>query len=176
MAGMLLLNYYLQVENGGVDLIEWFVASVALVVVVTLVYVFVLNKSPPPEGLTEAKLETQNQQIQTIDAAPMLSEARMALTNSDLKKAIELSIKASGVVLSHILTLKGADPSDMNISDMAFIIQTKSPGTTDITQPAYQLNLLHLKVERGEPVTYQEADWAISTANWFSQLVSNSQL
>ena len=53
----------------------------------------------------------------------------------------------------------------MNVSDLAYVIQTKSPGSPDITQPAYQFNLLHLKVERGESVTLGEADWSISTAN-----------
>jgi hypothetical protein len=164
---------FLQAGNGYVDLTEWFIASVALVVVVTLLYVFVLNKSPPPEGLTEAKLEMQGQQDQSVDVSSILSEATSALANSNLKKAVELSVKATSQILSRILTKRGADPSNMNCSDMAYIIQTKSPGSPDLTQPAYQLNLLHLKVERGEPITQQEADWSISTARWFAGIESN---
>ncbi|HYB04419.1 MAG TPA: hypothetical protein VED17_08150 [Nitrososphaerales archaeon] len=166
----------LQTGTAPLDLIEWFLASVALVVVVTLVYVFVLNKSPPPEGLTEAKLEAQNQTNESIDVSPILMEAQTAVSNSNFKKAIELSVEAVGLILSRNLMSKGGNPANMNVSDLAYVIQTKSPGSPDITQPAYQLNLLHLKVERGESVTQPEADWSISTANWFSGLVVNSQI
>jgi hypothetical protein len=158
------------------DLIEWFAASAALIIFVTLVYVYVLNKSPPPEGLTEAKLEMQGRELESVDAAPILNDARAAIDGSDYKRAVELSVRATGLVLSRILRNKGADPTDMNISDMAYIIQTKSPGTPDMTQPAYQLNLLHLKAERGEAVTREEADWSLSTANWFTQLESSSHI
>jgi hypothetical protein len=63
----------------------------------------------------------------------------------------------------------------MNISDMAYIIQTRSPGTADITQPIYQLNLLHLKAVKGESITLQEAEWSMNTAAWASQLTANLQ-
>jgi hypothetical protein len=78
--------------------------------------------------------------------------------------------------LSRLLSAKGGDASSMNISDMAYIIQMKSPASADITQPAYQLNLLHLKVEKGEAISPHEAEWAINTANWFSKLELNSQI
>jgi len=152
--------------------VEWFFASVAIIVVVTLVYVFILGRSPPPEGLTKAKLEMQSQGTPAVDVSSMITEARTAVSTGDLKKAVELSVKATGAVLSKVVSMKGSDPTDMNVSDMAYIIQTRSPGLTDITQPAYQLNLLHLKSEKGEPVTMQEADWSIQTASWFAQQAS----
>ena len=83
---------FLQIGGTNLDLIEWFLASAALVVVITLVYVFVLGRSPPPEGPTEAKLEMQTQPIQTVDVSPIIAEARSALSNSDFKKAVELSV------------------------------------------------------------------------------------
>ena len=171
-----IISAFLQTVTDALDFVEWFVASSALVIVVTLIYVFVLGRSPPPEGLTEAKFEMQNQKIESIDVSAIISEAHAALTNSDFKKAIELSVKATISTLSRILTSRGLDPSHMNISDMAYIIQSKSPGMPDITQPAYQLNLLHLKIEKEESVTQPEASWAISTANWFSQLEAGSQI
>ena len=167
---------YLQTGTDALDLVEWFVASSALVIVVTLIYVFVLGRAPPPEGLTEAKLEMQNQKIESTDVVAIISEANTALANSDFKKSVELSVKATSTTLSRVLTLKGGDPSNMNISDMAYIIQSKSPGMPDITQPAYQLNQLHLKIEKGELVAPQEASWAISTATWFSQVEASSQI
>lgn len=163
-------------STNALDLVEWFVASAALIIVVTLVYVFILNKSPPPEGLTEAKLEAQGRQLETIDATPLLNEAKAASDRSDYKRTVELSIRATSLVLARVLRNKGADPADMNISDMAYVIQTKSPGATDMTQPAYQLNLLHLKAERGEIVSREEAEWSISTATWFVQLESRPQV
>jgi len=167
---------YLQTGTSPTYLIEWFLASIALVIVVTLVYVFVLNKSPPPEGLTEAKLESQNQANESIDVSPLLQQAQIAISNSNFKNAIELSVQAVSTTLSRNLIAKGGNPANMNVSDLAYVIQGKSPGSPDITQPAYQLNLLHLKVERGETITQQEAEWSISTANWFSGLVVNSQI
>jgi hypothetical protein len=167
---------FLQTGTSPAYLIEWFLASVALVVAVTLLYVFVLNKSPPPEGVTEAKLESQNQTNESIDVSPILMEAQGAVSNSNFRKAVELSVQAVSLVLSRNLASKGGNPANMNVSDLAYVIQTKSPGSPDITQPAYQLNLLHLKAERGESVTPQEADWSISTADWFSGLAVNSQI
>jgi hypothetical protein len=171
----LLSNFYLQAGSGYVDLIEWFVASAALVIVVSLVYVYILGRAPPPEGLTQAKLEKQGEQMETFDVSPILSEARTAASSANYRKAVELAVRAAGIALSKVVSSKGSDPSDMNISDMAYIVQTKSPGTPDMTQPAYQLNMLHLKAEKSEPISQQEADWAINTATWFSQLLSSSQ-
>jgi len=167
------LNVYLQSGNDPVALIEWFVASVSIIVVVTLLYVFVLGKSPPPEGLTEARLEMQTEQNKMVDSSSILTEARSALTSGDLRKTVELSVKATSLILSRILSSQGVDPSEMNVSDMAYIVQTKSQGSADITQPIYQLNLLHLKAAKGEPITAQEAEWSINTAAWVSQITSN---
>ena len=167
------MNVYLQSGNDPVALIEWFVASVSIIVVVTLLYVFVLGKSPPPEGLTEARLEMQTEQNKMVDSSSILTEAQSALTSGDLRKTVELSVKATSLILSRILSSQGVDPSEMNVSDMAYIVQTKSQGSADITQPIYQLNLLHLKAAKGEPITAQEAEWSINTAAWVSQITSN---
>jgi hypothetical protein len=170
-----LQNIFLQTGNDPIALVEWFVASVAIVIVVTLLYVFVLGKSPPPEGLTEAKLEMQTEQNSMIDNSSLLTDARTALTDGDLKKTVELSVRTTSVVLSRLLRVQGVDPSNMNVSDMAYIFQTKSPGRADITQPIYQLNLLHLKAAKGEPISAQEAEWSINTAVWVSELTANLQ-
>jgi hypothetical protein len=169
------LNGYLQTGNDPVALAEWFVASVAIIIVVTLVYVFVLGKSPSPEGLTEAKLEMQSEQNNMIYTSSILADARSALSRGDNRKAVELSVRATSLTLSRILRSRGVDSSSMNISDMAYIIQTRSPGTADITQPIYQLNLLHLKAVKGESITLQEAEWSMNTAAWASQLTANLQ-
>lgn len=167
---------YLQTGNQAVDLLEWFVASAALVAFVTLLYVFVLGKSPPPEGPTEAKLEMQTQQIETLDLSPLIAQAKAASSSSDFGNAVELSVRATSLALSRALRARGADPENMNVSDMAYIIQIKSPGSVDLTQTAYQLNLLHLKVERGETVTQQEAEWSVNTATWFSEMESAGRI
>ena len=69
-----------------VDLAEWFVASVALLLVVTLIYIFVLNKSPPPEGITQSRTESSSV---LGDPAPIISAAQDALRNGDDGKAAD---------------------------------------------------------------------------------------
>ncbi len=166
----------MQIGNDPLALVEWFVASLALIIVVTLVYVFVLNKSPPPEGTTEAKLE----QIESVssggDASLPLTEAGSALNAGDHNRAVELAVKATALTLGNILRTKNVDHPDMNISDMAYLVQSKSQGSIDITQPVYQLNLLHLKIAQSQPVSPQEAEWAVHTARWVTQLAMNSQI
>jgi len=170
-----LLSIYLLTGNDPLALAEWFIASVAIIIAVTLVYVYVLQKSPPPDGLTEAKLESQTEQNSLLDNSSTLSDAQNELSRGDLRKTVELSVRAASMVLSRILRLQGVDPSNMNVSDMAYIIQTRSLGSADITQPIYQLNLLHLKAAKGEAVTTQEAEWSINTAAWLSQISANLQ-
>ena len=172
-----MLNFnYLQIGNDPLALVEWFVASLALIIAVTLVYVYVLSRSPPPEGLTEAKLEQMTNVSSGGDASISLAEAGTALNAGDRNRAVELAVKATAATLSGILRTKNMAHPDMNISDMAYLVQSKSPGSIDITQPIYQLNLLHLKVAQSEPVSPQEAEWAVHTANLISQLAMNSQI
>ena len=166
---MIFSGNYLQFGNNVVSLAEWFVASIALVIVVTLIYVLVLNKSPRPEGMTQARLESSSM---LSDPASIISSAQDALRNGDNKKAVELSVKAVGVTLATLLSATGVDLGNMNTSDMAYIVQTKATKSPDITQPIYQLNLLHLKAAQSQQITIQEAEWAINTANWLSQLVT----
>jgi len=170
------LTSSLQLGEDPLALVEWFIASVALVIVVTLVYVFVLNKSPPPEGLTEAKLERLANEDNAVDASGTLEDARSALARGETNRGVELAVKTVYLTLSGILRPKHIDHVDMNISDMAYLVQSKSAGGPDITQPVYQLNLLHLKVAQSQPVSTQEAEWAVNTAAWLSQLAVNSQI
>jgi hypothetical protein len=162
----------LQFGTNPAALAEWFVASSALVIVVTLVYVFVLNRSPPPEGLTETKVEMEANSVEVSDPGPILSEANQTLAAGDIAKAVELAVKAARLTLSEVLRSSGIDTSNMNVSDMAYILQTRSAGSPDITQPLYQLNLLHLKVAQSQQITRQEAEWAINTSAWLAQLES----
>lgn len=164
---------YLQSGNNPVALAEWFIVSVAIVIVVTLIYVFILNKSPPPEGITQAKIESTNV---SIDTSSLISSAQDILKSGDTRKSVELAVTAAGNTLSTLLKSTGVDLSNMNISDMAYLVQSKATGSSDITQPIYQLNLLHLKSAQSQPIALQEAEWAINTANWLSQLVATQQI
>ena len=117
----------------------------------------------------------QTEQDSMVDSSSILADAHSALSCGDQRKAVELSVRATSLTLSSLLRSRGVDPSNMNVSDMAYVFQTKSPGTADITQPIYQLNLLHLKAARGEPITAQEAEWSINTAAWISQINASLQ-
>jgi len=65
---------------------------------------------------------------------------------------------------------------NMNVSDMAYLVQTRATRAPDITQPSYQLNMLHLKAAQSQQVTSQEAEWALNSASWLSQLVATQQI
>jgi len=160
---------YLQFGNNLVSLAEWFVASIVLVVVVTLIYVFVLNKSPNPAGMTQARLDSS---AMLSDPTSIISSAQDALRNGDNKKAVELAVKSVGASLANLLKGTGVDLGNMNTSDMAYLVQTRATKSPDIIQPIYQLNLLHLKAAQSQQITIQEAEWAINTASWLDQLVS----
>ncbi len=163
---------YLQFGNNLVNLVEWFIASIAFIVVVTLIYVFVLNKSPPPEGFTQAKLEISSV---STDQGSNISAARDALKNADYRKAVELSVKAVRGSLAMLLSGSGVNLSSLNVSDMAFLVQSKAK-SPDITQPIYQLNMLNLKAAQSQSITIQEAEWAVNTSDWLAQLVSTQQI
>jgi hypothetical protein len=164
---------YLQFGNNLSSLFEWFVASIALLLVVTLIYVFILNKSPPPEGMTQSRLERSSI---VSDSAATISSAHDALRNADNRKAVELAVGAVSGLLSTLLRSTGVDLSNMNVGDMAYLVQSKAVGSSDITQPIYQLNLLHLKCAQSQPISQQEAEWAVNTASWLSQLVTANQI
>ncbi len=164
---------YLQFGNNPVALAEWFVASAALILLVTMVYIFILNKSPPPETMTQMKLETLSL---SSDPAPILTSAQDALKTGDTKKTIEQAVKAVRTLLANLLRGTGADLQNMNVSDMAYLVQTKATRAPDITQPIYQLNLLNLKAAQSQPINLQEAEWSVNTANWLSQLISAQQI
>jgi hypothetical protein len=163
----------LQSGNNLDSLLEWFVASASILLVVTLLYVFVLSRSPPPEGPTVARIEAS---AESRDVTSILSSAERALSGGDTRKAVELSVKAVAVSLGNALAKTGIVLEDMNVSDMAYLAQTKATSSPDISQHAYQLNLLHLKAVQSQQVSPQEAQWAISTASWLSQLVASGQI
>ena len=145
-------------------------------IVVTLVYIYILNKSPPPEGLTEAKLEAQNSGQIIGDPSQYLADAQSDLTKGDVVESVKDAVGAASLILSSKLRSLGVDPGNMNISDMAYVVQARSPGMPDITQPVYQLNLLHLRAAQSQEVSRQEGEWAISTATWLRQVIQAAQI
>jgi len=145
------------------ELVEWFVASVGLIVIVTLIYVFVLDRSPPPEGITEAKLEQQLSE--TADGSAMLLQTHTAILGGDYALAVDLACRSATVTLGNVLGMTGGN-SGMNAADLAYLVQTKAKSCPPISESCYQLNLLHLKVAQGQKITQQEAEWAVSVANW----------
>ncbi|MHB8568413.1 MAG: hypothetical protein ACYC7D_15600 [Nitrososphaerales archaeon] len=166
-----LINQALFSGTGALEIGEWFLLSVALVVVVTLLYTYVLNKSPPPQGLTVEKLEVKSHAVQTREAGELLESSRQALIQSDYARVVDLAVRSATVSLANVMRSVGGDPSDMNISDLGYLIQTKAKTSPQISQPAYQLNTLRLKAVQGQPVTKEEAEWAASIASWLLQAV-----
>lgn len=164
---------YLLVNNSVLDLVEWFIASVALVVAVSLIYAFILNKSPSPEGITQLKSE---QMHTDATAEQSISLARDAVKNCEYSKSIDLAVTAVSSSFRALLRNTGTDLSNMNVGDMAYLVQSKVTGAPNITQPIYQLNLLRLKSAQSQAITAQEADWAINTASWLVQLISTQQI
>lgn len=162
--------------TSAVYLAMWFIASLALVAAVTAIYIFVLNKSPSPEFLTVAKIEASREASMETGPEALLNEAKNALSRGDITSSIEFSVKAANMMLSNVLKSSGTVPESMSISDMAYLVQTKSKSSTDISQPIYQLNLLRLKVLQGQQATTQEADWAVRTVEWLIQLASSNQI
>ena len=99
-------------------------ATVALLVIVTLIYVYVLDRSPPPEGITEAKLE---QQISvTADSSTILLQTHSAILGGDYALAVDLACRSAMATLSKVLGMAGGNPEGMNASDLAYLVQTKA--------------------------------------------------
>ncbi len=177
--GFLLLGLVLlQFPNDPVALSEWFLFSVALVVIVTILYVYILNRTPAPEGLTVAKLEqSQSDTQKTLDPHPALQQASQSLQSGNLKGAVESSVRAVSLALGNILVGSGTqDLSAMSISDMAYLVQTRAKSSPQIAQPVYQLNTLRLKAVQNQVVDQQEAAWAVSLANWLVNQTETQQV
>ncbi len=168
--------YLLQTGNNLLALSEWFAASVALIIVVTLAYKYILNKSPPPEGITQYKVESSIESTSLPDPTALLLEAQNHLKSSNYTETVESAVKAVSEMLASALSSLGVKSANMNISDMAYLIQSRSPGSPDITQPIYQLNLLRLRSAQSQPISPQEAEWTINIAIWLSQLISTRKI
>lgn len=173
-------NLVLQFGTTPAYLAEWFVATLGIVIAVTLIYVFVLNRSPPPEGVTVSKLEAaqskEREAHTSFDPSTFLSTGQNALARGDYAGAILSSVNGACSLLTNALRSLNVDPSNMNVSDMAYVIQSKHVLQSDITQPIYQLSLLRLKVAESHPVTQQEAEWALNTFSWLVQILGGSSI
>jgi hypothetical protein len=173
------LNFapYLQFGYDPAALLEWFLATVGIIVVVALVYVFVLQKSPPPSGVTMAKLEQQSPQVQGgTTARAAVSEAESFLTASNFAGAVESSARAISLAFSGLLASLGQGADGLGIADAAYLVQSKSSGGPDIVQPIYQLNNLRLQALRGQSVNPEEAAWAVNFAKWLIQAIESNQI
>ncbi len=173
-----MLSPVLQFPNDPVALGEWFLFSIALVVIVTLIYVYVLNRTPAPQGITVAKLEqAQVENQRTTDPNPLLQHASQSLQSGDLKGAVESSVQAVSLVLTEILHSSGTPSvSFMSISDMAYLVQTRAKSAPQIAQPVYQLNTLRLKAVQNQTIEQQEAAWSVSLANWLVHQIQSEQV
>lgn len=170
---MLDFTFILQSGNNALDLAEWFLMSVGLVVAVTLVYVFILNKSPPPPTITVAKVEeaaTQSESLADVQVA--FQKTDQALQAHDYKSVIEDSAEAVSIVLRRAArSMLGRDLEGAGIADLAYIIQSKSKTPINIAEPTYQLNNLRLRAIQGQPIQEQEASWAASLSKWLMQML-----
>lgn len=170
---MILDHSSLQVGFNATSLAEWFVVSAVLVIVVALIYVYVLSRSPPPEKLTQMKLESYRT---SLDPAKLLLSAEDAVKSGDFKACVDLSTKAAVLTLASLLEKPGTNLANMNVSDLAYLVQSKSPQSPDITQHLYNMNLLHLRTAQGQLLTAQEAQWALDTVRWLVQLTQSGQI
>ncbi|MDH2902074.1 MAG: hypothetical protein PXY39_13980 [archaeon] len=175
---MVFSQNYLQFPNDPVALMEWFAASVILVLLVTLVYVYILSRSPPPEGNTVSKLEQSIETTQvTPDPSVLLLRADTALKNNGFGEAVESSAEAVGLCLTQLVRRASGQVSPgMGVSDLAYLVQTKAKSAPQIAETVYQLNSLRLKVAQNQPVDLQQASWAVSFANWLYQVVQTEQI
>jgi HEPN domain-containing protein len=167
-------------------ILEWFVASIVLVTVVTLVYVFVLSKSPPPEGVTVAKVEEQQQltqaststQIQpAADVNSALTQADASLRANNYGVTVEYSTQAVSESLKTLIQRSsGQVPQNMGMSDLAYLIQSRAKSAPQFAEPTYRLNNLRLRAVQNQAVTPEEANWAVSFAKWLAQVCSSDQI
>lgn len=170
---MILNQQALQLGTTDTSLVVWFVVSAVLITLVTLIYVYVLSKSPPPEKFTQIKLEARQT---SVEVPNLLVSSENALRSSDFRSSIDYSIKAVALTLATLLEMTGANLANMNVSDLAYLVQSKFQQLPDITQHIYNLNLLHLKAAQGHLLTAQEAEWALNISNWLVQLAQAGKI
>jgi hypothetical protein len=179
---------YFQFPNDPIALLEWFAASVVLVIVVTLVYVYVLNKSPPPQGETVSKMERSTRSTQLVlDPDALLLKADAAVKSSKFAEAVEFSARAVGLCLTQIIQrnfakeqVGGSRPqlvtSGMGIADLAYLVQTRAKSAPRFAETVYELNNLRLKAARNQTIDLQQAIWAFSVASSFCQLAQSDKI
>jgi HEPN domain-containing protein len=180
---------YFQISSSidPVLLLEWIFASVVLVVAVTLLYVFVLSKSPSPEGLTVAKVEFQQQQQQqtqsvqlvqsTTEVSSAISQAETSLRENNFNAAVEYSAQAVGESLKSLIAKsRGQIPQSMGINDLAYLAQSRAKSAPQFAEPTYRLGNLRLRAVQNQPITPEEASWAVSFAKWLVQACSSEQI
>ncbi|MHB1908976.1 MAG: hypothetical protein ACYCQJ_08930 [Nitrososphaerales archaeon] len=168
----------LQFANDPVSLAEWFIASLIIVAVVTFFYLRVLNKSPPPEGQTVAKLEQTNMiNEQFLDPLPLINSAEQALASNMLVPAVENSAQAATLCLYNLANGNIDHVSKtMGLSDLAYLVQSKAKTSPQIAEPSYQLNSLRLRALQNQIIDQKEASWALSFAKWLIQAVQENQV
>jgi hypothetical protein len=163
----------LQSGNNALDLVEWFLASVGLVVAVTLVYVFILSKSTAPPTMTVAKVEEAagpGENLAGVQVA--IQKTGQALQAHDFRGVVEESAEAVSIVLRRAAqVILGRDLEGAGIADLAYIIQSKSKTPINIAEPTYQLNNLRLRAIQDQPIQEQEATWAASFSKWLVELL-----
>jgi hypothetical protein len=180
---------YLQFQNNPVALLEWFAASVAIVVVVTLIYVYVLNKSPPPEGeMTVSKVEQKSTQVAelVLDPGSLLMKAEAALKSDRFREAVEFSAQVVSLCLTKLIQNNLADSSQVlgsqplatgiGISDMAYLVQSRAKSSPRFAEQVYQLSNLRLMAIQDQTVDQERAIWAFSFANWLYQIIESGQI
>ncbi len=174
---MLQILTALKFSNDPLALTEWFVASVGLLIAVTLIYVLILNKSPPPEGLTVAKIEkAEHEAARSSDVGPLLNQAQQDLQLMNFVGAVEISAQAVSTALHELLRASGSEQKDMGISDMAYLVESKAKNSPQFSSWIYQLNTLRLRALQGHTVSQQEAAWAVSIASWLINNIANEQI
>jgi hypothetical protein len=170
---------YFQFPNDPVSLLEWFGASVALVIVVTLVYVYVLNKTPSPEGIQIANSgQSIPTQLNAQDPNGFILKAEAALKNGDARNATENSAAAVNLLLTRELLRDSTlqVPKGMGIADKAYLVQAKAKSAPPFAETIYQLNNLRLKEAQNQSISIQEASWAVSVAKWLEQIIQSGQV
>ena len=163
----------IQLVLNSLYLLEWLVASAALVVVVTLVYFYVLDRSPAPEKITQAKLEAYQK---TLEVPSLIASIEDSMGSGDFRTSVDLATRAAALTLANLLAKTGENLAIMNISDLAYLVQSRSPQSPHITQHMYNLNLLRLKAAQSQQITREEAEWALSTVRWLLQLSETGQI
>lgn len=175
---MQLLNQVFLQLYDPLALVEWLVASVVLVVVVTLIYKYVLGNSPPPESLTVAKLEQEAKStLEQSEPNQLLNRAETELRNNNLSGAVEGSIEVVRQSLTQLLRKsKVRVEPNMGVNDLAYLVQSREVSGPQIADPISQLNNLRLKIAQDQPIDSQQASWAVSFSAWLIQAVQGDHI